>query len=352
MQYRDAILVDGKQRTSVRNIYAAGDVAALRNPHTGTYETRAQWYAAVAQGRIAGAMMVGHDELARQPLGVPWHATQLGELSMLTVGEPLNEDSQVMILTDTSQAGYRRLTIVDDRLVGYLSLGTTQPDSLAIKHIIDEGHSIRDVTNALLKGNLDVRRYLSQQKSRAVKKWITGQLLAPGSELNGTAQTRGLSDTDRVAPVVTSSQANALPVKTPAEHAIRPLEELPPPISARQDPFKEQRVIYEEEPSPFTGNLPVVFGQKRDPSASLFLEEDVQNIPKEAEPFSEEIGPFSGNLPAISDHVIKSRRQSIESRGKGRGGSVEIETKLWAYIESRAQESGETADIMLSRHRK
>src|SRR5260370_40918272 len=104
---------------------------------------------------------------------------------MLTVGESLNEDNEVMILTDSSQGGYRRLAVVDDRLVGYLFVGTTQPDSLAIKHIIDEGHSIRDVTNALLKGNLDARRYLSQQKTRAVKKWMTGQLLAAITQLNG-----------------------------------------------------------------------------------------------------------------------------------------------------------------------
>ena len=330
MQYKNGILVDGKLRTSVRDIYAAGDVAALRNPHTGLYETRAQWYAAVAQGRIAGAMMGGHDELARQPLGVPWHATQLGELSMLTVGEPLNEDNEVMILTDSSQGGYRRLAIVDNRLVGYLSVGTTQPDSLAIKHIIDEGHSIRDVLNALLKGNFDARRYLSQQKSHAVKKWITGQLLVPGSELNGTAHTPGLPETDPVVPVLTTSQTNALPAKTSAEHVISPREEQLNAIPTIPHQFKEQSVIYEEEPSPFTGNLPVVFGQKRDIDGCLFLKEDVENIPEEAELFIEDIDPFSGNLPAISDRVIESQKQSAK------GQTIRPTRKLLTYVENGA----------------
>ena len=263
IQYKNGILVDGKLRTSVRDIYAAGDVAALHNPQTGTYETRAQWYAAVAQGRIAGAMMAGHDELARQPLGVPWHATVVGELSMLTVGKPLSEDSQVEILTDTSQGGYRRLAIVDDRLVGYLSVGTTQPDSLAIKHMIDEDHSICDLKNALLKGNFDARRYLSQQKSHAVKKWITGQLSTPDSQLGGIAPTGGLLDTDPIAQALITRQTKALPVRIPGNRAIRPLrEEQLLSIPARQDQFKEQRVIHEEEPSAFTGNLPIVFGQK------------------------------------------------------------------------------------------
>lgn len=327
MQYKNGILVDSKQRTSVRDIYAAGDVAALRNPQTGTYETRAQWYAAVAQGRIAGAMMAGNDELARQPSGVAWHATQVGELSMLTVGEPLNDDSQVMILTDTSQGGYRRLAIVDDRLIGYLSISTTQPDSLAIKHIIDEGHSIRDVTNPLLKGNFDARRYLTQKKSHAVKKWITGQLSVPSGALNSTqpTDTRTLPDTDPVVPVLASWQTGALSSVKATKRSIRQQE--------------EHSAVYEEEPSAFTGNLPVVSGQKREINGSLFLNEDVTSIPGEdKESLVEDIGPFSGNLPAITGQIGESQRYSTTHLRKDERDSVKTRAtrKLWAYVENRA----------------
>ena len=55
MKHKCGILVDDQLRTSVRNIYAAGDVAALQDPQTGKYAPRAQWYAAVLQGRIAAA---------------------------------------------------------------------------------------------------------------------------------------------------------------------------------------------------------------------------------------------------------------------------------------------------------
>jgi NADPH-dependent 2,4-dienoyl-CoA reductase/sulfur reductase-like enzyme len=322
MQYKNGILVDDKLRTSVRDIYAAGDVAALRHPQTGTYETRAQWYAAVAQGRIAGAMMAGHDELSRQPLGVPWHATQLGELSMLTVGEPLSENRQVMILTDTSQGGYRRLAIADDRLVGYLSVGTTPPDSLAIKQIIDQGEAIGNLTNALLKGNFDAHISLSQQKSHAVKKWITGQLLAVGNQLSSTTQTHGLPHTDPVVPV-----PQALPVHIPAEHAIRPQEEQSRSIPTTQDQLRKQRAFYEEELNPFTGNLPIVFEQKRDNDRGLFLEEDIENDPEHVGPFIEDIGPFSGNLPAIDDRLLESQKQSAKPQ------RIRPTRKLLAYVE-------------------
>src|SRR5579863_784797 len=59
MLHQQGILVDEQLRTSVRDIYAVGDVAALKNPQTGVYETHAQWYAAVEQGRVVAAAMTG-----------------------------------------------------------------------------------------------------------------------------------------------------------------------------------------------------------------------------------------------------------------------------------------------------
>ena len=179
MKSKHGILVDDQLRSSVRDIYAAGDVAALKDPQSGEYAPRAQWYAAVQQGRIAAAAMTGsatHEE----GFGIPWHATRLGELSMLTVGNALQWRDMATTLTDSSKGSYRRLSIVDDRLVGYLSLGPAQPDGLAIKRLIDEGHSIRNIKKALLKGNFDARKYFSHQRTYAAHYMVhTGTLPAP-----------------------------------------------------------------------------------------------------------------------------------------------------------------------------
>lgn len=173
MLHDRGILVDDQFRTSVRDVYAAGDVSARKNPQTGVYETHAQWYDAVLQGRTVAAVMTGHYELTSSSMGVSWHATHLGALCMLTVGDPLSMTGGTVILRDSTKKKYRRMSIVDDRLVGYLSLGSTQPDSLAIKRIIDEGLSIRAVKEILLKGDFDARKYFSQSKSRAAKDMVT-----------------------------------------------------------------------------------------------------------------------------------------------------------------------------------
>ena len=164
------IFVNHHQRTSVPGIYAAGDVAAIHNSLTGVYEARGQWHAAVVQGCIAAAAMTGQGEAMLPAFGIPWHATRVGELSLLRVGDPLGRLEGVVTLTDSSRRGYRRVTLLDDRLVGYLSLGPSQADGLAIKRLIDGGYSVRAGTPcmaSLLKGTFDARAFFAQQHSSA-----------------------------------------------------------------------------------------------------------------------------------------------------------------------------------------
>ena len=225
MKCKRGILVDGQLRTSVRNIYAAGDVAALKDPQKGEYAPRAQWYDAVLQGRIAAASMTG-SAVHQEGFGVPWHATRLGELSMLTVGNPLQWRDTATILTDSSKGSYRRVSIVDDRLVGYLSLGPSQPDGLAIKRLIDEGHSIRHIKKALLKGKFDARKYFSHQSTYAAQYMVnTGKLPSPGtiesplqskSSVGTSRETGPLAAPDEaIMPYVIESTLIAPPSNTP-----------------------------------------------------------------------------------------------------------------------------------------
>ncbi len=173
LMHGDGIFLDEQFRTSVHDIYAAGDAAARKNPQTAAYQRQAQWYAAVLQGRTAAAAMTGQQELTAHFIGVHWHATHLGDLCMLTVGNPLHTFAGMTIYTDRSKKRYCRMSIIGDRLVGYLSIGAAQPDSLAIKNIIDEGLSIRSMKKALLKGEFDARKYFSQWRSQETLEMVT-----------------------------------------------------------------------------------------------------------------------------------------------------------------------------------
>jgi len=222
LRHNRGVVVDNQLRTSVRNIYAAGDVAALQDPQTGEYAPRAQWYAAVLQGRIAGAAMTGSEQ-QEEGFGVPWHATRLGELSMLTVGNILQWSDTATTLTDSSKGSYRRLSIIDDRLVGYLSLGSSQPDGLAIKRLIDEGLSIRDIKKALLKSNFDARKYFSQQRTYAAQRMVNTGKLPPPDTIETTRQTQKLMDAPRETGPLAAPATVSYPIDTKIEVDIDPL---------------------------------------------------------------------------------------------------------------------------------
>ena len=179
LKQQHGLLVDEYMRTSVRDIFAAGDAAAIWNSQVGTYQQQANWHAAVSQGRAAAIAMTGFSEAAT-PSGVPWHATQLGELSLLTVGHPLHGIAGATTITNRKKESYRCLSVCNDRLVGYLSLGKTQPDGLAIKRLIDEEISVRDIERHLLTGELDVRQYFARQHFSAANALVvTGEWVVP-----------------------------------------------------------------------------------------------------------------------------------------------------------------------------
>jgi len=260
--------------------------------------------------------MTGHHELAAPSMGVSWHATHLGALYMLTVGDPLSTIKGVTILSDSTKKKYRRLSIIDDRLVGYLSLGSTQPDSLAIKRIIDEGLSIRSVKRALLKGDFDVRKYFSQSRSRAAQDMLTSGKIHV------------------VNPLVSS-----LPVTDPLVRAhpqrITPggvLLSLPPPTTSRMErPHTEplhgpvpvlpsidsQLTIHEWEEGmrPSTDKLPAS-------SKPVLPSIDSQLTIHEWE---EEMRPSTDKLPASSKRVVESILVPLPSRPTSRN--------LWSYSE-------------------
>lgn len=307
MKHKNGILVDERLRSSVRDIYVAGDAAALKNPLTGEYEPRAQWYAAVLQGRMAGAMMTGHREQVKQTFGVPWHATQLGAFSMLMVGNPLDASVGVTPLTGSSRGGYRRMTLLDDRLVGYLSLGTVQPDSLAIKRIIDEGLPVGDITRELLRGDFDARRYFSRQHRHQARGMVTTGRLpdsdpAPAFSSGRPAVTRHLSDASagvRQAPAFSSGRPTVA----------RPTTEVLP------SPFASPAA---SAPARQTAPLPEPEGRRSHEQPFIYEYE------------AEEINPFAGDLPSLAPEVVESTLEAFpDQKPRTASGS------LWTYSDQK-----------------
>ena len=119
------ILVDHRLRTSVRDVYAAGDVAQGPDFSTGQQEVHAIQPTAVEHGRIAALNMAGAETQFRGSLSM----NVLNTLGLVSSSFGLwmgAEGGERSVAADEARSRYLRLEFEDDRIVGALALGLTQ----------------------------------------------------------------------------------------------------------------------------------------------------------------------------------------------------------------------------------
>ena len=110
------IVVDDHMRTSVPDIYDAGDCTVQADPDTGKLRPLAIWPNASMQGETAGRNMAGADEAFDK--GAPMNATGFMGLHYISAGA--YEGEQLLTRTDDT---YKLLCVKDDRLAGFILLG-------------------------------------------------------------------------------------------------------------------------------------------------------------------------------------------------------------------------------------
>lgn len=79
------VLVDEYLRTSAPDVYAAGDVAQIRDRWSGEYRLDSLWPSAIASGRAAGANMAGANEPYEK--GVPFNVARLCGIMLTAIGQ-------------------------------------------------------------------------------------------------------------------------------------------------------------------------------------------------------------------------------------------------------------------------
>jgi NAD(P)H-nitrite reductase large subunit len=129
------LTIDQHLRTEYQEIFAAGDCVQPYDRLSGEKTYFAIWPAAVAQGRLAGANMAGHERtygglLAQNTLYV-------GDTRVIAGGMIGRADGscEVHIHHDPSRRSYRRLLVQDDRLVGVILVGQVE-DAGVYLHLI------------------------------------------------------------------------------------------------------------------------------------------------------------------------------------------------------------------------
>jgi phenylglyoxylate dehydrogenase epsilon subunit len=121
------VLVDARMRTSVANVWAAGDVAQADRFLDGQKAMAGILPNAVEQGRIAGADMAGDSAVKPFPGSVPLNTFAYFGNHAISVGAL--DEAGAVIETRAGDGCYIRLVIAEGRLRGIS----------AINHVVDAG---------------------------------------------------------------------------------------------------------------------------------------------------------------------------------------------------------------------
>ncbi len=123
---KEGIRVDSFMRTSIPDIFAAGDCCLPHHLITGQPAAFHIWPAAVAQGQVAGANLAGG---RRRYDGIlPQNSISLKGFRIITGGHfaPDTEDGEIFTELDRQGRRYRRLVFQEGRLVGVTLVGEVE----------------------------------------------------------------------------------------------------------------------------------------------------------------------------------------------------------------------------------
>lgn len=178
------ILVDEIFKTSVEDIYAAGDVAQVWDPHTQKYVLDSLWGVAREQGRVAGINMAGvHEPYQRK---TPFNVTRIGRITTTLIGcigQPESDDDLVAIARGDSETWRSsgnafavkkdtennrvRLLVGKSNIQGALVMGD-QTLSRPLQHLITEQVDITPIRERLLDNPEElaelIQRFLSERE--------------------------------------------------------------------------------------------------------------------------------------------------------------------------------------------
>jgi NAD(P)H-nitrite reductase large subunit len=157
---RGGIVVDEHLRSSVPNVYAAGDVAEGRDRVSGDAVVHAIEPTAQEHGRVAGANMAGKDVRYRGSLLM--NIVEVCHLDVASFGAWDDARAEAITSVMANRPAYRKLLFTGDRLTGAIILGPsrdiwTTNDVGMLKGLVQSGVSLARWKDHLRKNPFDLK---------------------------------------------------------------------------------------------------------------------------------------------------------------------------------------------------
>lgn len=120
------VLVNDYMETSIKDIFAAGDVAELQNKRDSGTVSSYIWPNALAQGKCAASNMAGQIQEFSSDAGFS-NAVRLRDVAFLSMGmiNPNEEEYESLVYCDNDLHAYRKVVLKDNIIKGLILLGDT-----------------------------------------------------------------------------------------------------------------------------------------------------------------------------------------------------------------------------------
>lgn len=151
------VVVDANTRTSVPDVFAAGDVAVTFDSITGARMMTALWTNAVEMGRCAGRNMAGMPTAYTGTFGI-LNATQVAEVPFVSMGIVHTADKELEVHVAQSADTYRKTVFASaqgvTRLVGAVLVGDIAKAGL-YRQVIRERMPVTTIKEPLIAHTLN-----------------------------------------------------------------------------------------------------------------------------------------------------------------------------------------------------
>ncbi|MBE0479217.1 NAD(P)/FAD-dependent oxidoreductase, partial [Candidatus Aerophobetes bacterium] len=173
------IIADDYLKTSVPDIYVAGDVAETKDIISREYTINALWTAATEQGKVAGENMAGRERI--YPGSMAANSIEFFNLPLISVGRVRSKDKRYeeFLRVNEQDYVYKKLLIKENRLVGVVLLNAIE-NAGVYTALIRRGMDISKVRDILLDDYFDyalVRDLLEEKEGFRESISITGELV-------------------------------------------------------------------------------------------------------------------------------------------------------------------------------
>jgi nitrite reductase (NADH) large subunit len=166
IEVREGIVADENMRTSVPDIYVAGDVAETFDISRGRTSINAIWPCAFEQGRIAGLNMAGQE--ARYVGSFRINSLDIYGLPAISMGVTRPDGDGLQEVTRRTRDTYRKLVLEDGRIVGAILVGGIQKAGF-LSTLLRKKVDVSDYVAFLMSDRFNVADLLPLMRQNAEK---------------------------------------------------------------------------------------------------------------------------------------------------------------------------------------